>query len=68
MRQVGRTLTAADDDVLRPAVLICDRDRKWSLSVRGLLEEAGIRIVRTPVRAPAACSTTTIGQRDHSSD
>ena len=31
MRQVGRTLTAADDGLLRDhRVLICDRDRKWS--------------------------------------
>ena len=31
MRQVGRTLTAADDGVLvSHRVLICDRDAKWS--------------------------------------
>jgi len=33
MEQIGRTLTAADDGVLREhGVLICDRDRKWSAS------------------------------------
>lgn len=54
MRQVGRALTAADDDVLRPAVLICDRDRTWSPSVRGLLDEAVMRVAQTPVGAPNA--------------
>ena len=44
MRQVGRTLTAADDGLLRHhRVLICDRDRKWSADVRRLLGDAGIR-------------------------
>jgi transposase InsO family protein len=37
-----------------PAVLICDPDRKWSASVRGVFEEAGIRVVLTPRRAPNA--------------
>jgi transposase InsO family protein len=55
MRQVGRTLTAADVGLLRDhRVLICDRDRKWSGEVRGLLHEAGIRVVRTPLQAPNA--------------
>jgi transposase InsO family protein len=55
MRQVGRTLTAADDGVLIGCrVLICDRDAKWSASVREGLADAGIRIVQTPFRAPNA--------------
>jgi transposase InsO family protein len=55
MRQVGRTLTAADDGRLRAhGVLICDRDRKWSEEVRQLLREAGIREVQTPLQAPNA--------------
>ena len=55
MRQVGRTLTAADDGFLRGSrVLICDRDRKWSGDVRRVLGDAGIRVVLTPVRAPNA--------------
>ena len=50
MRQVGRTLTAAEDGLLRDhRVLICDRDRKWSGEVRQLLDEAGIRVVQTPL-------------------
>jgi hypothetical protein len=48
MRQVVRTLSIADGDACR--VLICDRDAKWSVTVREWLEEAGIRVVRTPMR------------------
>ena len=33
-------------------VLICDRDRKWSRAVLKFLEHEGIRIIRTPFRAP----------------
>lgn len=55
MRQVGRTLTAADDGVLAGrCVLICDRDAKWSAPVRARLGEVGIRVVQTPYRAPNA--------------
>jgi transposase InsO family protein len=55
MRQVSRTLTAADIGLLRPhTVLICDRDRKWSEDVRRRLGDAGIRVVLTPVQAPNA--------------
>jgi transposase InsO family protein len=54
MRQVARTLTMADDGLLRAyGVLICDRDAKWS-EVRWLLRDSGIRIVQTPWRAPNA--------------
>jgi putative transposase len=55
MRQVTRTLTAADDGFLRDHhVLICDRDATWSAAVRARLEEAGIRVVQTPRQAPNA--------------
>ena len=55
MQQVGRTLTAADDGWLRHhRLLICDRDRKWSGEVPRLLQEVGIRVVQTPLRAPNA--------------
>jgi putative transposase len=55
MRQVGRTLTAADEGVLSShRVLICDRDAKWSAPVREQLGEVGIRVVQTPFRAPNA--------------
>jgi transposase InsO family protein len=55
MRQVCRTLTAADERLLvQHCLLICDRDTKWSAPVRARLEEAGIRVVQTPYQAPNA--------------
>jgi putative transposase len=55
MRQVARTLTAADDGLLvGHRVLICDRDVKWSAPVRERLGEAGLRVVQTPYQAPNA--------------
>lgn len=36
------------------SVLICDRDTKWNAPVRARFEEAGIRVVLTPYRAPNA--------------
>jgi transposase InsO family protein len=52
MRQVARTFSMADSGGCR--VLICDRDAKWSESVRACLEDAGIRVMQTPYRAPNA--------------
>src|SRR5205823_6073436 len=55
MCQIGRSLTAGDVGLLRDhRVLICDRDRKWSGEVRGLLHDAGLRVVQTPHQAPNA--------------
>jgi transposase InsO family protein len=55
MQQIVRTLTMADTSVVSaPQVLICDRDRKWSHDVRRRLQEAGIRLVLIPERAPNA--------------
>jgi transposase InsO family protein len=55
MRQVCRTVTAADEGLLvGHRVLICDRDAKWSAPVRARLEEAAIRVVQTPYQAPHA--------------
>jgi transposase InsO family protein len=55
MRQVVRTLTAADEGILiRHRVLICDRDAKWSAPVRQRLGEAGFQVVQTPFQAPNA--------------
>jgi putative transposase len=55
MCQVGRTVTAVEDGLLRDhRVLICDRDRKSSAEVRRLLNEAGLRVVQTPLQAPNA--------------
>jgi transposase InsO family protein len=51
--QVARTLTRAGDGVLiGHRILICDRDTKWSGAFRQTLADAGIRVVRTPYRAP----------------
>jgi transposase InsO family protein len=52
MQQVTRNFTMAETDSCR--VLICDRDAKWSAAVRTRLQAAGIRVVRTPHRAPNA--------------
>jgi transposase InsO family protein len=55
MAQVVRTLAMTEDATTpTPHVLICDRDRKWSGDVRRRLDEAGIRVVLTPERAPNA--------------
>jgi transposase InsO family protein len=55
MRQVGRTLMAVDDGAPRThRVLLCDRDRKWSASVRQFFQGAGLRVVQTPLQAPNA--------------
>jgi len=52
MGQVARTLTIADGETCR--VLICDRDAKWSEAVRARLQDAGLRVIQTPYRAPNA--------------
>jgi putative transposase len=52
MQQVVRTLTMAETSV--PAVMICDRDRKWSGDVRRQLRDAGVRVVKIPERAANA--------------
>jgi hypothetical protein len=52
MRQIVRNLTPAE--AVRCRVLICDRDAKWSPSVRARLQDAGLRVIQTPYRAPNA--------------
>ena len=55
MLQIARQLTDATDGVLKEQrFLICDRDQnqKWSSAVRHLLETSGVRVIRTPFRAP----------------
>ena len=55
MQQIVRTLTMAEAGVAGVLqVLICDRDRKWSRDVRRGLQDAGIRVVLIPARAPNA--------------
>jgi HTH-like domain len=60
MGQVARTLTMADGETRR--VLICDRDAKWSEAVRARLQDAGLRVVRTPYRAPNAIVSSIVTQ------
>ena len=51
--QACRSLTTADHGLLvGERFLICDRDRKWSAPAQRLLEESGVRVVRTPFQAP----------------
>jgi transposase InsO family protein len=51
--QCLRGVTSQTDGVLREGrILICDRDPKWSRAVEQLLNTAGVRVVRTPPRAP----------------
>jgi hypothetical protein len=41
------------DDVVGPGrIVICDRDPKWSSAVETFLSHEGVRIIRTPARAP----------------
>jgi len=52
MCQIVRNFRLGDADQCR--VLLCDRDAKWSRAVRARLQEAEIRVVQTPYRAPNA--------------
>jgi transposase InsO family protein len=54
MRHVVRTFTMAAADLWLCRVLMCDREAKWSAAVRERFEEAGIRVVQTPLHAPNA--------------
>jgi putative transposase len=51
MIQIARELTV-DRVFESQRFLICDRDRKWSTAVEAVFETAGVRLVRTPFRAP----------------
>ena len=51
--QTMRHLTDPVAGLLRAhSVLICDRDRRWSVAVQHFLKTAGVRVVQTPLRAP----------------
>ena len=51
--QCLRQVTSETEGLLRAGqMLICDRDPKWSGAVEELLEAMGVRIIRTPPRAP----------------
>ncbi len=53
MKQVARNLTAADDGFLQgKQYILMDRDSKFSLAFRTLLQEAGVESVLLPARSP----------------
>ena len=53
MMQIGRNLTEPDDGFLADKrFLIMDRDSKYSLAFRTLLNNSGVEIVRLPPRSP----------------
>src|SRR5690242_21702043 len=55
MSQAARRLTDAVDGFLMGyRALICDRDTKWTGGFRCAIEDAGVRIVQTPIQAPNA--------------
>jgi hypothetical protein len=54
MMQAARGLTDGVDGFrLEHRFFICDRDRKFTARFRGHLEAAGVRVIRTPYRAPS---------------
>lgn len=53
MLQIGRNLTDEFDGVLRnKAVLLLDRDAKYTHAFRGLIESGATRVIRLPPRSP----------------
>ena len=51
--QCLRHVTGETSGLLREGrILLCDRDPKWSRGVEQWLGAAGVRVVRTPLRAP----------------
>jgi len=53
MLQIGRNLTDEFDGALRSkAVLLLDRDAKYTLCFRALIERGGTRVIRLPPRSP----------------
>ncbi|HEV3448237.1 MAG TPA: integrase core domain-containing protein, partial [Gemmataceae bacterium] len=53
MKQVARNLTAADDGfLLGKHYVLMDRDAKFSLAFRTLLQQAGVKPVLLPARSP----------------
>jgi transposase InsO family protein len=53
MAQVARNLTDAFDGFLtRHRFLICDRDACFTAQFRSILEDAGVKVIRTPRQAP----------------
>ncbi len=56
-QQARNALMALDDQGVQPRVLIHDRDSKYGREFDEVFRSEGIRIVKTPVRAPKANAT-----------
>jgi hypothetical protein len=54
MLQARNLLMNLDDHSERPRLLIHDRDAKFSRAFDAIFNGDGIRVIRTPVRAPNA--------------
>jgi putative transposase len=54
LQQARNLLMDLDDRGQRPRLLIHDRDTKFSRAFDGVFRSDGIRVIRTPVRAPNA--------------
>jgi putative transposase len=54
MQQARNLLIDLDERGQHPRLLIHDRDKKFSRAFDAILESEGIRVIRTPVRAPNA--------------
>ena len=53
MMQIGRNLTDPfDGSLAEKRFLILDRDSKFSIAFRDLLQDAGVEVVRLPYRSP----------------
>ena len=58
--QCLRQITGESGLLREGRILLCDRDPKWSGGVEQWLATAGVRVVRTPPRAPN-CNATPSG-------
>ena len=59
MMQVGRNLTdPLDGFLLGKRFLILDRDKKFTAEFRGLVDDAGTRVIRLPYRSPNLSPTS----------
>jgi putative transposase len=61
LQQVHNLLMDLDDRGKRPRLLIHDRDSKFSRAFETVFRSNGMRVIRTPVRAPNAKRTSSAG-------
>jgi transposase InsO family protein len=53
-QQARNLMMTLEDEHTRPVLLIRDRDSKYTLGFDEVFRSEGVRIIRTPVRAPRA--------------